>query len=502
MIKNKQKEVLLIACLFIVAFLIRSYKLPDNLFFGYEQGRDAYIIQKIYTLKEFTLIGPKTDIGGIFHGPLYYYLMTIPYGLSGGNPVVASFFLILLSSTIPVIAYLLFKDMFGSLKLGFAAGLIAALSFELITYSRWLSNVTLAFIFVALAYFALWKYIKLKKDFYFILSVIFASIASQFEIILIIEFVFVYLAFWITRIMKFNFKTFLVAIFSLLIIFSPLIFFDLRHQHLISNAFLSLATSSVTGSEGSSFTNSLDQFRLKYLTMFGRTLFFYEETILRAFFIGLILIGLRTYLVRIGLVAKQVIGKSKLDKQMTVFLFLVIWSFMSLTTLVVGSNLDQAYVGSGLGLIGLLILAIKSLWPKKITRVLVIILILMMFAGLVRTFDYLTNNKKAFFATVQEDLNLADQKKVLSFINKDAQNQKYRLPAFTIPYLHPEGWYYLDDYYYPNKRVGGGDLIYIIVEKKVAKVWEDKWIEELGKTKLLSETNFGLLRVQKRIVAQ
>src|SRR5260221_10674200 len=403
MIKNKQsfslskrsfsaskqvREILLIACLFIVAFLIRSYKLPDNLFFGYEQGRDAYIIQKIYTLKEFTLIGPKTDIGGIFHGPLYYYLMTIPYGLSGGNPVVASFFLVLLSSTIPVITYLLYKDMFGSLKLGFAAGLIAALSFELITYSRWLSNVTLAFIFVTLTYFALWKYIKLKKDSYFILSVIFASIASQFEIILIIEFVFVYLAFWITRIMKFNFKTFLVAIFSSLIIFSPLIFFDLRHQHLISNALFSLATSSVTGSQGLGFVSSLSQFQLKYLAMAGRTLFINKEPSLTLLFICLILFGLKSYISKVGLIVKQVIGKAKLDKSMTVFIFLVVWSFMSLTTLIVGSNLDQAYVGSGLGLIGLLLLAIKSMWPKQVTRILAILLIIMMLAGLTRSLDY------------------------------------------------------------------------------------------------------------------
>lgn len=90
---SKKPEVLLLLLIFLSAFLLRWFKLSDNLFFGFEQGRDAFIIENIYRLKDFVLTGPSTSIGGVFHGSYYYYLMAIPYFLSSGNPQVAVLFL-------------------------------------------------------------------------------------------------------------------------------------------------------------------------------------------------------------------------------------------------------------------------------------------------------------------------------------------------------------------------------------------------------------------------
>src|SRR3989338_4821351 len=78
---------ILIVSLFFIAFFLRAYLIPQNLFFGPEQGRDFLIVRNIAFNHDAVLIGAKTDIEGIFHCPFYYYLATIPFLLSAGNPV-------------------------------------------------------------------------------------------------------------------------------------------------------------------------------------------------------------------------------------------------------------------------------------------------------------------------------------------------------------------------------------------------------------------------------
>src|SRR5436190_11008047 len=102
---------MIIVFIFLAAFLIRIIRIWDFLFFGFEQGRDLQIVQKIYELKDFVLVGPSTSIGGVFHGPWYYYILAIPASLGNGNPLATSIFLIFFGSFLPVIIYLLAKDL-------------------------------------------------------------------------------------------------------------------------------------------------------------------------------------------------------------------------------------------------------------------------------------------------------------------------------------------------------------------------------------------------------
>ena len=61
--KISRNELFLIVLIFLFAFILRAYKIEDFLFFGYEQGRDALIVENIIYLKDFTLTGPSTSIG-------------------------------------------------------------------------------------------------------------------------------------------------------------------------------------------------------------------------------------------------------------------------------------------------------------------------------------------------------------------------------------------------------------------------------------------------------
>ena len=120
---------------FILSVTVNIYQLKNPLFFGHEQGRDAYVARGIYTLKDFTLIGPTTEIQGLFTPPWYYYLLAIPYGISKGNPIMAAYIQTIIVSTTAYIIYLLFRKLTNDTSWSYVAAIFSAFSFEFISYS-------------------------------------------------------------------------------------------------------------------------------------------------------------------------------------------------------------------------------------------------------------------------------------------------------------------------------------------------------------------------------
>lgn len=482
----KSKEIFYLILLFSVAFIVRAYKLPENLFFGFEQGRDAEIIKGIYSFKHFVLTGPSTSIGGVFHGPWYYYMMAIPFSLGSGNPVVAAFFLVILGSLTPIVMYFLAKDLLGSKPWAAFAGILTVFSYEYILYSRWLSNVSPAPLFIALAFLFLWKHHVSSKPLYFILFVISASIASLFQMILSFQFIFVFLLILILRISKLSsFKFLIVSVMLILMLFAPLVIFDLRNQRISSLSLLKFATDGNTDKH-QNIILSIVQYWQQTEVHFANSLINIDSVMIQIFVLGFIL----------GTVF--LLLKEKESRHRT--LFIIIWLLMGLVLIYISPGNPQYYVGVGLGWILAFSVTIKFFWEKKNSKCIAFVLIALFVIGCGKTFRDLNRNDTVFFRTIQDDLNLADQKKILNFIHGDSNGNSYRLISFTIPYLQPEGWDYLHKYYYPLDNKAGGKLVYIVIEKHVASVWERKWISDLGHSQLVSEQYFGKLRLQKRIL--
>lgn len=479
---NKKTEILFIFLLFLASFLIRGYKLSDNLFFGFEQGRDAQIIEKIYKLQDFTLTGPSTSIDGVFHGPWYYYMMAIPYWLSSGNPLAVSFFLVVIGSLVPVVMYFFGKDIFNSKFWGIVAGVLTTLSYEYILYSRWLSNVSPSPLFILIAFFMLWRYVKSNKPLFFLLFIISASLASLFQMILLLQFLFVFGLLLITKQIKIpGINSIISSIFVAFILFGPLIIFDFRNQHITFNSLLKFLNK--TQASGSNFLETLKVYFIQAKIHFSDSLISIDNVLVQVFLFGPILLS--TYF----------IFKSRHRKTI---IFLICWELMSLILIFISPGNPQYYVGIGLAWILILSLSLKTFIESKKFKVLAILIGFLLIAGWMNIAYKLTFNKDVFFRTIQEDLNYSDQRKILNFIHNDSKNKPYKLMAFTIPSLHPEGWEYLHKYFYPNDSSEDAKIIYIIIEKNVYPVWEQRWINDLGETELVFEKNFGLLRLQKR----
>jgi Dolichyl-phosphate-mannose-protein mannosyltransferase len=113
------KHLLLGAILALGAFVRLSGL--DVGWFLQDQARDGTAAQGILSGRDFPLVGPHAALSTVqLVGPLYYYLVAIPYGLSA-NPVVSVAFLNTLGILSIFLTYRLGREMFGPPE-----GLVAA----------------------------------------------------------------------------------------------------------------------------------------------------------------------------------------------------------------------------------------------------------------------------------------------------------------------------------------------------------------------------------------
>lgn len=114
------------------------------------------------------LIGPTTGLSGLFHGVWWYYFLTIPYILTGGNPTGFYAAIFLLGA-----AWTVLFSFFIKRELGLVTGLLALLLLSVSPYfiktSLFAINSVLALPFLALFLYSLYQYLKVRKPRYLFL---------------------------------------------------------------------------------------------------------------------------------------------------------------------------------------------------------------------------------------------------------------------------------------------------------------------------------------------
>src|SRR3990172_11625448 len=94
-LKNKLEALLLCLILILGAFF-RFYRISEYMTFLGDEGRDAIIVRRLLVHLDPILIGPRTSIGDMYLGPLYYYLIAPSLFLANFSPVGPSVFVALL----------------------------------------------------------------------------------------------------------------------------------------------------------------------------------------------------------------------------------------------------------------------------------------------------------------------------------------------------------------------------------------------------------------------
>jgi hypothetical protein len=462
---KKNATILLVIFLVILAFLLRFYLIPENLFFGPEQGRDFLVVKDILYNHHATLIGSKTDVGGVFHGPVFYYLILIPFLVSMGNPIFVSGFLIVIHSLSVFLIYILAKEMFNK-RIAIISSIIFTFSFGLIAYSRWLSNPPLSIPLSIIFIYFLHGLLKGKRKFLIPLAISF-GILGQAEFINFIFFGFILLISFLKYhgvFLKDKFifisSIFFAGVFS----FGTYLLFDIRHNFLISKSVFNL----ISGKSG--FHIGMGEIIPAVFSSYLSSLGDFTGIINTVFSIGFFLVG--------------VVVLVKIYKSFSIAIFILsLWIVSPIICLVILRNNPLEHLFLGIYPAFAILLSLLIFFLFKSTRIQAVILITYVVISLVMWKTSLPMNKNMNFQSTQPDLYYRDETLVVKKILSLTRNNKFEFQAYTIPYWSPDAWDYLFWYYGRNQGYSGSDpstekLFVIIQPDPNNKIYQDGWLRD------------------------
>lgn len=230
-------------------FIVRTVGLlNNNALFIFDGARDLLWVKKIAVDHKLILIGPSSGgLQGYFQGVIWYYMLVIPFVLSGGNPISETWFMAIMSTFSVLTSFFILKKtmnvyagILGVLFLGFSGYSVATSKFIWNPYP---------IVWLMPAYFlGIYLLVNRSKWGLLLISAI-QGLMIHFEVIyglgilpeylLCILFYFKYPQKNTTRL-----KNILVGLILFFLPMLPSLIFDARHQFLISK---SLITTFQTG---------------------------------------------------------------------------------------------------------------------------------------------------------------------------------------------------------------------------------------------------------------
>jgi len=221
--KTNSLLIFLIIILLATYFRLAFIELAE---FKGDEARDAFIAKDLIAEGKVPLVGAATMVGGN-SGPLYYFLLALPFSISF-NPIVASTFIAFLNIIAVIITYKFTKDFFNE-RIALITSALVAVSPFVILFSRKIWNPDLIFPFSTILLYSLYS-VVLKKKAKFLIS-LFISLSFLIQIhainLFLVPAVFIFL-------LKFRsvikLKYLVTGLLLSILIFSPFIYFELTNN--------------------------------------------------------------------------------------------------------------------------------------------------------------------------------------------------------------------------------------------------------------------------------
>jgi 4-amino-4-deoxy-L-arabinose transferase-like glycosyltransferase len=230
--KNKWELALFFVILFLGIFF-RAYHFSDWLHFEIDQTYDTLLVSPAVQdgISNLPLLGPTAGGGRSLRlGPSFYYMEYLSAWIFGDNPV-GHAMQVLILSILAISLFYFFCRRYFSVEVSLGLLAIFSTSLYLVLYSRfsWSPNV-LPFLALA-AFYSLLRSVsenEKNKDKWFIGTVFIASIASQIHFSSFFTVPLVFAAFLLIKRPKFKLKVWLLAVFTLLLVYSPVVLSDIK----------------------------------------------------------------------------------------------------------------------------------------------------------------------------------------------------------------------------------------------------------------------------------
>lgn len=482
----KYKVGIVLICLFSLAVFLRTYNLSQSLFFGPEQGIDFFRIKSIAVDHRPVLVGAKTDIAGIFHGPIYYYISSVPFLLSHGDPVFIAYFLAIINSFTVFLMYFLGRKMF-SRRVGFIAAILFTISFGAISYTHWLSSHPLVIPLSAVFLLSAYEFLTGKKRYLLLVSLAYALL-GQAEFLDYIFFGGILIALIIVFFKDFKKQSLPFILFncSVIFIFGFLhyVLFELRNHFIMTHSLLALFHGK---GYYVSYASVISQIYAEWTEALSRNIFPFFPSVLALI---ILLVGIIVLIYSNYYIAKRLLLTR-------LFVPIIILIFLR------HSILEQFFVYAIFSSLLVTAFLIDFLLKKnKLLGFLFFLIIL--FAQARAWYLYVPESRFMFFTSVQPDLHLRDEKSVIDEIYKRQHGKNFSFQAYTIPYWSQEAWEYLfwqygkQKYGYEPVLVNGRTLYVIVQDDQSSKGFQDDWLHNtVSKWGVLKGTfRYGIFTVR------
>lgn len=426
---NRNYLILLLILLFAL-FLRLPQILADQFIFAFDMGRDMLWVRDIVVLHKPYLIGPWGSLAGVFFGPGWYYFLTVPFLISGGDPRGSVIFVLLTNLLVIILAFVLGKKLKDE-RLGLIFAILIASSSLMIDLSTFAFHANLLPLTTLIFIGSLWK-AWLKKDKYLLLAALMAALnfhlepaAAIFTTLTLLTFLFLNL-----KIIKNKFLIF-STIFVFVLPFIPQIIFELRHQFIQTKALMAFfqGQNQSLGGVLPLGLRLVDRFN-KFLDLFLGSVFSFSSK-----WMAILIIGFIFWVIFLDyLQNNQKIKKFIIVNLLTLSLPFIGYIF------IFSPELKVWYL-SGLTIptIFLFALFLDILFKKSPVTGLTIFLILILFNS--------HKNQK-----LQDPGMLNIQKKIIDWIYDDAQGKPFRVFVYTPP-VYDYHYQYLF-WWYGKKKYG------------------------------------------------
>lgn len=238
----KLKNILLshwqIITILILAAILRFWRLEALTTFGGDQGYDFLIVKQILE-GNLTLLGPKigpyNEIGNLYLGPAYYYLLAPFLFLFRLDPIGASVLTVLFSLGTIILIYIIGIKFFSK-KVGVISAFLFASNAFIINQSRAASNPHLIPFFSALAILSILIALQNKKKVIVWLIICGISLGIIFQLHYLASSLLTSIV--LILIFKKKISRVVIIIVGLIMAISPQILFEIKHDFFTTNLFL------------------------------------------------------------------------------------------------------------------------------------------------------------------------------------------------------------------------------------------------------------------------
>jgi hypothetical protein len=477
-----------------------------NALFGLDQGRDYLAAYNIVVHHKLTLIGAEAGSGvagisGIFHGPGYFYLMSVALILFHGDPVGGEFIMFLFGVAALVLAAWVGYKIWG--KLGSVLFLFfTAVSPLIVSQSRYVWSSHPITVFVILALYFVYR-IPDKPNVFAPLAVFFAGFTYNSQLGVAVPLtVSILLALPLIFRVR-DWKVYVWVLFALGLAFFPMILFDIRHGFMDVRSAIAYVQSG-TGVSGSIFApKRLASHEFDYWDNFYNTFTFEFGWI--SWHVQMIILYITLPFVGLGLLFVR--GK----KEARFVWFLILMCVFTWAAYLLLNNVvwDYYLTHTRIAFILLFTFAGVTLWKKKQLFIAKIGLAV----GVVFIATVLVGS--VFRQYISYTLDIRDthvydkilgKRLVIDTIYQDAHGQPFSVFEFvpgiyTYPYDYLFETYGKTRYGYEPTQVKKG-LAYLVIEPDKGEPWRQQgWLQTVvqgGKSVWIKTLLNGLI-LEKRI---